>query len=316
MRERTHWSDLRVGLIGAAVIAALVVFILLFARVGEMHGDKVTLYVVTSDATGVLKGTDIWLAGQKIGQVEAVRFRPVTSDTSERIVIEAEILAERLSPIRRDTRAQIRPGKSMIGVPVVYLSGGSVGFPGLHSGDTIRSVTSTAVTDLGADMSSAAKDVRGLASEARTLAGNLSGTRGTVGAMRARGIPGMASMGREMSSLDAHLSSGGGTLGLAMRGNLGARASRVMAGIDSIQLLMSSDRGNIGRFRKDTTLVTMIGGIRAEVDSLWMLASDPVGTIARNHSDSVLVRDLARARAHLDTLMRDVKRHPLKYISP
>src|SRR6266540_7519685 len=125
MREKTHWSDLRIGLIGAGVIAALDVFILLFARVGEMHGDKVTLYVVTADATGVLKGTDIWLAGQKIGQVQDVRFRPVSADTSERILIEAEILAERLSPIRRDTRAQIRPGKSMIGVPVVYLSGGS-----------------------------------------------------------------------------------------------------------------------------------------------------------------------------------------------
>jgi len=129
MPRKIHWTELRVGLIAAAALAALVLFIMLFARVGALHGKKATLFVVTADATGVLKGTEVWLSGQKIGLVSDVRFRPSSTDTAERLVIESEILAERLPPIRRDSRATIGPGSSMIGVPVVFITAGSASSP-------------------------------------------------------------------------------------------------------------------------------------------------------------------------------------------
>ena len=45
------------------------------------------------------------------------------------------------------------------------------------------------------------------------------------------------------------------------------------------------------------------------------ILSDPVGIIAKAHRDSVLVRALASSHASLDSLMQDVKKHPLHYIS-
>jgi ABC-type transporter Mla subunit MlaD len=125
MPRTIHWSDLRVGILSAIGLAGLLLIILLFARVGGLRGEKATIYIVAADATGVLTGTDIWLAGQKIGAVRDVRFRPVSVDTSQRLLIEAQILAARLSPIRRDSRAEIRPGTSMIGIPVVLKTGRS-----------------------------------------------------------------------------------------------------------------------------------------------------------------------------------------------
>ena len=315
MPRKIHWTELSVGLISAAALAALVLFIMLFARVGALHGKKATLFVVTADASGVLKGTEVWLAGQKIGLVSDVRFRSPSTDTSERLVIVSEVLADRLPPIRRDSRASVGPGSSMIGVPVVFITAGTASSPGLKDGDTIHAAVATKVADLGETMSSAGAAASSLAVEVKGLSSKMSDRRGSVGALMSQGIPAMTDAGKRMSALMNKATNGKGTISLAMRGNLGARASHVMAGADSIMALASSNRGNVGRFRKDSTLVPKIKGIMAQLDSLRAMASNPTGTMGRAQGDSTLTKLIDQSRASLDSLMKDVKSHPLRYIA-
>jgi len=78
---------------------------------------------------------------------------------------------------------------------------------------------------------------------------------------------------------------------------------------------LSSNKGSIGRFRRDSTLMTKAKGVLAEVDTLSSLLSDPLGSIAAAHSDSLLSRQLARTRSLLDSLITDAKSHPLRYIN-
>src|SRR6267143_118008 len=125
MPRNLHWSELTGGIIATAVIIGLVVVIFRFARVGALHGKKVTLYVLTDDATGVLSGTEVWLGGKKEGLVKDVTFRPPSPDTLERLVIKAEILEEGLPNVRRDSHARIRPANGMIGATVVYITPGT-----------------------------------------------------------------------------------------------------------------------------------------------------------------------------------------------
>lgn len=315
MPRETHWTDLRVGIIGAAAIGTLIVAILFFARVGQLPGKKATLYVVVDDASGVLKGTDIWLAGQKIGQVSTVSFRPVSSDTSERILITASVVAARLPLIRRDSHAQIKPGTSMIGIPVVFITAGSSKSPAVHDGDTIHVLPSSPVAKLGDSVTMVIGEVSGLSKEVQRLSKNLSGSRGTVGALAANGIPKMPNVTGGLSSLSGRATSGNGSIALLMRGNIGARVSHTLAGVDSIKTLVASDRGSLGRFRRDSTLPRTIADMMARVDTLAGLLSDPVGSIAKAHKDSVLIRALANSHASLDSLLKDVKKHPLHYIS-
>ena len=72
MPRHLRWSELTGGIIATAVIVGLIVVIFLFARVGALHGKKVTLYVLTDDATGVLAGTEVWLGGKKEGVVKEI----------------------------------------------------------------------------------------------------------------------------------------------------------------------------------------------------------------------------------------------------
>ncbi len=315
MPRHFHWTELTGGIIASAVIIGLIVVIFLFARVGALHGRKVTLYVLTDDAAGVLAGTEVWLGGKKEGLVKDVTFRPPSPDTLERVVIKTEILKEGLPNIRRDSYARIRPGDSMIGAIVVYISPGTAASPQLHDGDTVHVQHHSRIANLTKDVGKIGPAFSELAAQVSELNTKISQPGGTLGNARTRGVPRMPDVSARMSRIAAKATRGNGTLALAARNDFTGRASHAMAAADSIRTLMSSNKGSIGRFRRDSTLVTKAGGVLAEVDTLRSLLSDPLGSIAAAHSDSVLARQLARTHSLLDSLIKDARSRRGRYIN-
>jgi phospholipid/cholesterol/gamma-HCH transport system substrate-binding protein len=304
-----------VGIVAAAVIGLVTVLILLFARVGALHGKKVTLYVVTDDASGVLAGTEVWLSGEKEGLVKDIKFRPASVDTLERLLIVTEVLKDALPNVRRDSYAQIRPGANLIGVPVVYISPGTTAAPSLRDGDTIYTRPKPEVVDIATGIGSIAPEVAALGKATAELANKLDRPVGTIGNARRNGFEDFADVSAGVSSLNARASRGTGTIAAIRRGGLTARASRTMAAADSIRQLTSSNKGTLGRFRRDSTLMTKAGHVLAELDTLRGLVLSPVGTMERMHSDTVLAQQLARERVLLAALIKDMKSNPTRYIS-
>jgi ABC-type transporter Mla subunit MlaD len=302
------------GIIAAAVIAAVTLAVLLFARVGGVHGKKVTLYVVTAEAPGILAGTEVWLAGQKEGVVKDVTFRPPTAPQSERVLITTEFLSEALPSVRRDSYAQIKPGGALIGTLVVAISPGTATAPPLGDGDTVYARHRAAAANLSEDISAVGPQFAALGAATKELADKINHPVGTIGNYRASGLADLPDVSAGMSSLSARANSRNGTIGRAMRGDLQLRASHAMAAADSIRTLMASNRGSLGRFRRDTTLVTNASHVLAEVDTLRTLLADPLGSIAAAHSDSTLTLQLARTHTLLAALIKDAKSHPLRYI--
>lgn len=315
MPRKLHWRELTAGMIAAAAIAAVVLAVLLFARVGALHGKKVTLYVVTGEAPGILSGTEVWLAGQKEGVVKSVTFRPATVPELERVLITTQFLAEALPGVRRDSYATIKPGGSLIGTLVVSITAGTSTSPQLADGDTIYARKRALVKNITEDISTIGPEFAALGVATRELANNINRPVGTFGNYRADGLPDLADVTAGMSSLSARATRGNGTIARAMHGNLQARAAHAMAAADSIRTLVSSNKGSLGRFRRDTTLVTNAGHVLAEVDTLKALLSNPVGSIAAAHPDSALTRQLARTHVLLASLISDAKKNPKRYIS-
>jgi hypothetical protein len=311
MPHQLHWSELTAGIIAAAVIGGVIVVTFLFARVGALHGKKVTLYVATDDAAGVISGTEVWLGGIKEGLVKGVSLRPPSADTLERVVVTTELLNDALPNVRRDSYAQIRAGGSLIGAVIVYIAPGTAGSPPLRDGDTVHVRHTGAIDNLAGDVGTIGPAFAALGLQVRELNAKASSPRGTIGSFRAHGLPQMPDVSERMSRLTRD----NGTIGLAKSTDLMGRASRAMAAADSIRTLLSSNKGSIGRFRRDSTLMTKATGVLAEVDTLRALLSDPLGSIAAAHSDSLLSRQLARTRSLLDSLITDAKSHPLRYIN-
>lgn len=313
MASRIHWSDLRVGIIGAIAIVVSVVSILLFARVGALHGDTKKMYVTAPDVSGVLKGTEVWIAGKEVGQVADVRFRPITSDTLQRVIMETDVLVEYLPLIRGDSWADIRPGGNLIGSPVVYIKAGTARAPALRAGDTVRSRIGGRIAAFGSQVDTLADKLVELASGSGKLIDKLSDPTNSVGAFRSRGIAQLRDARDVVSMYSTKATQGNGSLALAYRNDVVGRMKGLLAAKDSIFQLVNSPTGNVGRFRKDSTLMLRVSNLRAGIDSLRSLTSG--AGITKMRGDTLLSAAMAKARREIDSLMIEIKKHPGRYIS-
>lgn len=317
MAERKGWRDLGVGIAAAGAVVLVGVLILVFGRVGALHGKTFRLYLTTDAARGVIRGTEVWLDGKKVGLVKAVDFRPPSAPPSERLVLALEIVDDVRQAIRGDSRVAIRSGAKLIADQVVYMTSGTAKARPVSDGDTLQAKQAD-VESATSQAAVAAREFPAIIANVKLLGAQIRSTQGTVGALF--GNQGGADMQRvrgEMERLMTRLDSSNGTFGLALNGraDLRARVEHAMAEVDSIRQLLGSDRHSLGRFRRDSTLTREIAELRLELVELKQLASSPTGTIGRLHADSAIAIGVQRDLAALDSLMADIKKHPLRYIA-
>lgn len=315
MARRLSWSDVRGGLIAITVLLAAALAVLVFLRVGALHGRTFRLYALVGDARGVTAGSEVWLNGQKIGKITDITFLPATADTAHRIRIGMDVLEQYRDAMRHDALAQIRAGGSIMGPPVVYLSAGTPQAPPLQPEDTVAAKPQPDYEEASAKFGMASKEFPVIIANLTVLSAQLKGAEGTLGALM--NGPGSGEMGRariRATQLVNRLT-GGGTAGLIMRGGLSVRAQRVMARADSVRALLASPRSSFGRFRRDSTLITEVADIRNELTLVRADLAGSGGTLGRASSDSGLTNALGEAQQQMTLLLADLKKHPLRYLS-
>jgi hypothetical protein len=266
----------------------------------------------------VIRGTEVWLDGQKVGLVKNVDFRAASTSTKERLVLSLEILDVARSHVRADSRVDIRAGGTLIGNQVVYITSGTAKNAVIAAGDTLHSGEQS---DLESAVSKAAVAVRefpAVMANVKVLAAQLQSAQGTIGAvMGLKGDVKFGAMRARTERVIGRLSSSSGTISLALSDSalFRARVQAAMARADSIRQLLASDSHSLGRFRKDSTLARDVADIRLELGRVRSLLNNPDGTIGRLRTDSALVRAVHRDFAAFDSLFTDLKKHPLRYIA-
>lgn len=317
MPRAQNWRDVTVGIGAIAAVVGAGLLVLIFARVGALHGRTVQLYAAIPDATGVLPGSEVWLAGQRIGRVTAVGFRPPAADSSLRVLVSLEVLDAYRTQIRRGTQVAVRPGTSLIGSPVISVAASrGTGPPAVRDGDTLFAnpndrfealrtrVTMTAGTELPV-----------ILDNLRVLAVQLRTAQGTLGALGVAGTDRLAATGQVIGRILQRAEAAGGT---TETGQLGALTSRARAILDRLNVVRArlEDRGtSAGRFRTDSTLWRSVDSLRADLATVQRLLDTPDGTAGRLRSDAQLQREMARARVELDALLTDTRRNPLRYVA-
>jgi ABC-type transporter Mla subunit MlaD len=222
MARRLAWSNVRGGVIALAVIVGICAATLKYARVGALRGARIHLYVVVGAARGLLKGSEVWLMGQKVGKISDIRFRaPSESDTATRVLVEMEVLEKYRDAMHRDAVAQIRPGGSLIGAMVVYLYPGSASTPAIRDGDTVHARPQADVESAAAQFGAAAKELPAILGNVKSIRSELQSTGGSVGALMQsaqseRGA--LQSASAQLSRLRRRLNDGQGSLDRIMAG--------------------------------------------------------------------------------------------------
>jgi hypothetical protein len=309
------WRDLKIGVVAFTAIVGLALSILLFAKVGALHGDTDNIYVLADEAPGVLNGTEVWLSGQKVGLVRDIHFRSVNTDTLHRLAIHLEVLRKHIHFIRRDAWADIRPGGNLIGSPVVWISSGTSRAPAVAEGDTLLEISTGKMKPVSERVSALGNRLTTLADSSAKVLRLLQSQAGTAGRLVGTGWPRVTSQTDEIARLTRRATAGDGSLALLLHGELGLHMARIRATKDSIAAMINSGDGNIGRFRRDSTLIDEVAGLRAQVDSIRAEWSGGKG-LGRMRSDSTLRMEMARMRLELSALMADIRKRPLQYVKP
>ena len=317
MARPTRWRDLVPGLLSVAVLATIVAAVLVFARVGALRGDTLRLVVLAGSSRELLAGSEVWIAGQKVGVVEAIEFRSATTDTSERLAITVEVLEAARPQLRADTRAEFKTGGSLLGAPIVALVGGSAAAPRLEDGDTIHAQASIDPQSVTAGFARAGEEFPALRENLGAILTGLRDADGTLGAAsRGEAFASVGELGARLGRLGRSLGPDHGSLGplLAERGAVRGRVARAQARADSVRRLLDSPTGTFGRFRRDSALAVQIAAVRDEVAIVRALIDLPAGTAGRAVHDAVLADELARLQVQLDALIADVKARPFRYV--
>lgn len=331
MKHELAWKDLKGGLTAFVCVVGVAAAVLIFARVGGVRGSTATLYMVTNKAAGVMEDSEVWLGGQKAGTVSGISFRPAESDTSERVSIELKILKKHFHHIRRDSDVQIRPGTSLIGEPVIYVTVGSQSAPALREGDTLRARAQIENRATGTDLINVVSDsvaaigrsVKQIVSVAGPATREITQLRRKA-EQQAHQISGAIRNFREGPRKDGSLAL------LASDSAMYAALSSIAATSDSIRALLAvstnagsinansadthnwSAMGSLGRFRADSTLGHSIQNLVTTLKSLevaYLSARDSSSSSKRK-----IMLHLDRTRLQLDSLVQDAKKHPIRYL--
>jgi len=311
MPSRISWSELVPGILALTVLTLTVFIVLTYTGVGRIKGDSVRLHMVTTQAHGVIPGTEVWLSGQKIGDVAEIGFRAPApeGDTAGSVVMTLRVRERDAPLIRHNSRVQVRSGANVIGPVVVYIQGGTPDSPPVGPGDTIQARTQSDLGAAVAQLSDLTAEATPLMADARTVISRLDDPSGTIGAFSRANAGGRGSM----TQLRARLSAFGNRAGPGP-GDVLPHARRALARVDSIRALLASPGSSFGRFRRDSTLRDAIGGVLEELSSVGALLDEQSGSLARFRSDSALMNSVAVARREMAILFEDMSKHPLRYL--
>lgn len=307
-----NWRSVSGGIAAIAGIVLVVFLVLTYARTGAVRGEKFRLYVAVPDASNLLKGSDVWLNGQRVGTVARIDFAPPSAPPEQRVVIATDVQIRWREHIRTDSRANLQSGGTIIGAPVVYLTSGTPMHRIVLPGDTIRGAGKSDFEIAASRATEAVEQLPAIVADARIIAANARTSGARIRAIAREG--GQSSFASQASRLMKKLSAEGGSAGRLLRDqDIRRRVGRTMAAGDSLRTLLSSRIAGVGRFRRDSTLERTVQSLRADVATLRMLANDANGTVGRLRNDSALVRGLDSLYVELSALMIDIKKNPLRY---
>jgi hypothetical protein len=306
------WSKLTGGIVALVAIIGGAFAIVAFARVGSLRGDTYISYIAADQASGILKGTEVWLQGQKVGVVKDVGFRALSTDTAVQTVLQMEVQSQYKQFIRKDSRVEFKPGGTYLGAQVVALRIGSHTAPVLEAGDTLTRVSVIDPEARSNELSAAGQDLPEIVSSLRAIGTDLSKTQTQFGSLGERSS-GLHLIMTHVAQFQRRNAGRKGMLSLLARDNALATSARlVITRADSL-LRITQEPGMRKRFKADTGLRAALAGTRAELDSVRLRISREDGAASRFVSDNALQQDLRTLSDQITRTIADFSKRPQRY---
>ena len=304
------WRKLTGGIVALVCIIGGAFAIIAFARVGSLKGDTYIAYIVADQATGIFKGTNVWLQGQKVGVVKDVDF--LATDSLVKTVLKVEVMGQYKRFIRKDSPVEFKPGGTYVGAQVVALRIGSPSAPVLNEGDTLTRVSVIDPELRSNELAAAGQDFPEIVSSLRAIGADLSKTQSQFGSLTDR-TSRLSMVMTHVNELQRRNHGKKGTFSLLLRDRaLADRAQLAITRADSLLQFMR-EKGTINRFASDSTLRLALADTRAELDSVRLRISREDGAAGRFLYDDALQKDMEALSEQIARTLADFGKRPARY---
>jgi len=234
-------------IVGIIVAVGFIAFVFILFNIGGGMGILTSQYALFGkfkDVKGVHTGSEISLAGLRIGVVKTIT---VSKDDSKELIVELNITKQMKERIRKDSRAIIRT-QGVLGDKYVEITIGSNGEPVLESGSFIETEEPE---DLFTKGGSLVQDISKQFNEGGELKEVLKNLNTLV---------------KNLNTITSDVKTHKGLLNAMVYGSAGPKLDASMASLESIMKKVEKGEGTLGSLVNDPTvyedLKSLLGGAK------------------------------------------------------
>ena len=348
-RKTMAWKELRVGILAIMGFVILAGALVLISGGKGFFTEKYTLKTYLQSASGLRKGSLIWLAGIEVGNVYQVNITS-SKDSNKAVEVIMRIEKEYQNSIREDSEATLG-SIGLLGDKYIDISRGSEAHPILPEN--------------GAVIGSADADIKKIIQNSNDLVANLGDLVDKIGEITGKVNVGQGTLGRlindptifknlneasgELQSLVTAIKSGEGVIGRLISERILYDNLRTIIGrVDNIVATVENGEGMLGKLLKDPSLyeraeslVTKFETVAQRIengegflgklskdDSLYIQFKESLdkfsaiaekisegdGTIARLLDDPTLYSNLNDASAEVVKFIYDFRQNPKRFL--
>lgn len=314
------WDQVRVGFVLILSLAILAVGVFFIGQIGDVFVSRYRLVTLMQSASGLVRGAQVQVAGQNVGQVDRVEFiRPEDRpSTGEAVIVWLGISLEVREQIREDSRARVRT-QGLLGDRLIDIEPGSLGFAALADGDTLGAAPALSYEELLGQAADAVQSLTTLSNDLTETLGRVAAGEGSLGSLLVDDAlyGGLVDLNASLNALIGPVAAGEGVLGrLLQDDDLYDRLTSATARMDSVAAAVVDGEGTLGRLIRSDSLYVAMTSSALRADSLLAAVTSGEGAVGRLVTDDLLYEELLKVIVDLNALLADVRANPKKFIPP
>jgi hypothetical protein len=297
--------------IAAVAMVSLAVFFLDDVLRATQEGPRIT--IAAASAPGLEPGTAVWVAGQPVGRVLDVVFRPPDRARGDNVIIHAVLRRTVGDVIRADASVAMHPS-GLLEPVVVSIRPGTPSLPPFDFADTLRAVSEALDQEYVLELLDSLREAGSrLSDRAGRLGRVLDGSSGTLSALASdeslRAVL-RQDLGRLRDVLARDLEAG--SLGRLMTDTLmPARMDSVRARLAVLSQMSGEDHEERIGFE---TLAGHLDGLMTRIAGLEAMLDAGEGTAGRALRDREVQDQLTLLRARLDSVVAELTARPDRWL--
>ena len=312
-QERRH--EIKVGLM--ILIGVAIIIFVIFA-VGQQQGfleDRYTLNVYLSRVNGLQTGAPVRLNGVRVGSVTGIAFTQNTEDAQIKVTL--EVLTSVRDRIRRDSQAFIGT-LGLLGDKFVSVTTGTMEYPALKDGDDLQGSDPIDIEKLIDESMDTFDELQKTTVLLKDISGKINRGEGTIGLLvnDTSLYENLNQTLQFISDLEDQLISSNGTLAKILRDT--TMYEELYTFLKNTNILADSLVNGSGTAAKlvhdDEIYDELLSNLR-EIRKKKKKINQGQGTLGKAVNDPQLYDDLVRTTTELDSLIKDIRKHPKRYLT-